>query len=105
MAAKIHSGDEVIVLTGKDKGKHGRVKRVLSIGKVILEQINLIKKHQKPIPALNKVGGVIVKESPIHISNVAIYNKITGKADRIGFKWHQGKKQRFFKKNNEYLVE
>ncbi|MEI4220109.1 MAG: 50S ribosomal protein L24 [Candidatus Dasytiphilus stammeri] len=105
MAAKIRSGDEVIVLSGKDKGKHGTVKRVLSIDKVIIEHINLIKIHQKPIPALNKVGGVIIKESPIHISNVAIYNKITGEADRIGFKWHQGKKKRFFKKNNEYLVE
>ncbi|WWO96538.1 MAG: 50S ribosomal protein L24 [Candidatus Dasytiphilus stammeri] len=105
MAAKIRSGDEVIVLTGKDKGKHGKVKRVLSIGKVIVEHINLVKIHQKPIPALNKAGGVIVQESPIHISNVAIYNKRTGKADKIGFKWHQSNKKRFFKKNNQYLVE
>ena len=89
MAAKIRRDDEVIVLTGKDKGKRGKVKNVLSSGKVIVEGINLVKKHQKPVPALNQPGG--------------IFNAATGKADRVGFRFEDGKKVRFFKSNSETI--
>ncbi len=103
MAAKIRREDEVIVLTGKDKGKRGKVKSVLSTGKVIVEGINLVKKHQKPVPALNQDGGIVEKEAPINVSNVAIYNPDTGKADRVGFRFEDGKKVRFFKSTNELI--
>ncbi len=101
MAAKIRRDDEVIVLTGKDKGKRGKVKNVLSSGKVIVEGINLVKKHQKPVPALNQPGGIVEKEAAIQVSNVAIFNAATGKADRVGFRFEDGKKVRFFKSNSE----
>jgi len=103
MAAKIRREDEVIVLTGKDKGKRGKVKSVLSTGKVVVEGINLVKKHQKPVPALNQEGGIVEKEAAINVSNVAIYNNATGKADRVGFKMEDGKKVRFYKSTNETI--
>lgn len=103
MAAKIRREDEVIVLTGKDKGKRGKVKSVLSTGKVIVEGINLVKKHQKPVPALNQEGGIVEQEAAINVSNVAIYNSATGKADRVGFKIEDGKKVRFYKSTNEII--
>ncbi len=92
MAAKIRRDDEVIVLTGKDKGKRGKVKNVLSSGKVIVEGINLVKKHQKPVPALNQPGGIVEKEAAIQVSNVAIFNAATGKADRVGLAAISGQK-------------
>ena len=95
--------DEVIVLTGKDKGKRGKVKNVLSSGKIIVEGINLVKKHQKPVPALNQPGGIVEKEAAIQVSNVAIFNAATGKADRVGFRFEDGKKVRFFKSNSETI--
>ncbi|MXP67891.1 50S ribosomal protein L24 [Pantoea sp. Aalb] len=103
MATKIRRNDEVIVLTGKDKGKRGKIKNVLSSGKVIVEGINLVKKHQKPLPALNKPGGIVKIEAAIQISNVAIFNAVTSKADRVGFRFEYGKKIRFFKSNNETI--
>ena len=103
MAAKIRREDEVIVLTGKDKGKRGKVRSVLSTGKVIVEGINLVKKHQKPVPALNQDGGIVEKEAAINVSNVAIYNSATGKADRVGFRFENGKKVRFYKSTNEII--
>lgn len=103
MASKIRRDDEVIVLTGKDKGKRGKVKSVLSTGKVIVEGINLVKKHQKPVPELQKEGGIIEKEAAMNISNVAIYNAQTGKADRVGFRIEDGKKIRFFKSTNQLV--
>ncbi|WP_392561369.1 50S ribosomal protein L24 [Orbus sturtevantii] len=103
MAAKIRREDEVIVLTGKDKGKRGKVKSVLSTGKVVVEGINLVKKHQKPVPALNQDGGIVEKEAAINVSNVAIYNNATGKADRVGFRIEDGKKVRFYKSTNETI--
>ncbi|AEI75026.1 50S ribosomal protein L24 [Candidatus Moranella endobia PCVAL] len=99
MAAKIHRGDDVIVLTGRDKGKRGKVKTVLSTGKVIVEGINLVKKHQKAILAVNKLGGIVEKEAAIHLSNIAIFNAATRKADRVSFKLEDGKKVRIFKSN------
>ncbi|CAD6511236.1 50S ribosomal protein L24 [Candidatus Profftia tarda] len=103
MAAKIRSNDEIIVLTGKDKGKRGKVKKVFSSSKVIVEGINLVKKHQKAVSSLNKIGGIIEKESAIHVSNIAIFNVLTGKADRVGFRFEDGKKVRFFKSNSETI--
>ena len=104
MAAKIRRDDEVIVLTGKDKGKRGKVTQVLvQSGKLIVEGINLVKKHQKPVPALGVAGGIVSKESAIDASNVAIFNPATGKADRVGFRIEDGKKVRFFKSNGELV--
>lgn len=100
MAAKIKKNDKVIVITGKEKGKVGIVKKLLSNKRVILEGINLVKKHQKPIPDQNVTGGIITKEASIHISNIAILNPITNKSDRVGFKIENDKKVRFFKSNN-----
>jgi len=103
MAAKIRREDEVIVLAGKDKGKRAKVSQVLSTGKLIVEGINLVKKHQKPNPQAGVTGGVIEKEAPIQTSNVAIFNQATGKADRVGFRFEDGKKVRFFKSNSELV--
>lgn len=98
MAAKIRRDDEVIVLAGKDKGKTGKVTKVLE-GKVIVDGINIVKKHQKPNPHLGQAGGIVEKEMPIDVSNVAVRNPETGKADRVGFRFEEGKKVRFFKSN------
>lgn len=103
MAAKIKCNDEVIVLAGKDKGKQGKVTRVDTEGKLIVEGVNMVKKHQKPNPQLNITGGILSKESLIDASNVAIVNPETGKADRIGFRFEDGKKVRFFKSNNKLV--
>ncbi|WP_417763618.1 50S ribosomal protein L24 [Shewanella sp.] len=103
MAAKIRRDDEVIVLTGKDKGKRGKVTDVLSTGQLIVAGVNLVKKHQKPNPQLGITGGIIDKEAPIQASNVAIFNPASGKADRVGFRVEDGKKVRFFKSNSELV--
>ncbi|BGI50757.1 MAG: 50S ribosomal protein L24 [Arsenophonus endosymbiont of Ceratovacuna japonica] len=103
MASKIRYNDEVIILTGKDKGKRGKVKHIFSSGKVIIDGINLIKKHQKSVSSLNKPCGIIKKEAAINISNVAIFNIMTNKMDRVGFKIENGKKVRFFKSNNKII--
>ncbi|MCE0556548.1 50S ribosomal protein L24 [Motilimonas sp. E26] len=101
MAAKIIRDDEVIVLAGKDKGKTGKVTKVLPNGKVFVEGVNTIKKHTKPNPQLGVAGGIVEKEAAIDASNVAVLNPSTGKADRVGFRLEDGKKVRFFKSNNE----
>lgn len=101
---KIKKGDEVIVLTGKDKGKRGQVLSVVSTEKILVEGINSVKKHQKPNPNKGVEGGIVEKQMPVNISNVAIYNAQTNKADRVGFRvLEDGKKVRFFKSNNEVL--
>ncbi|MDF1689756.1 MAG: 50S ribosomal protein L24 [Cycloclasticus sp.] len=101
---KIKKGDEVIVLTGKDKGKKGLVLSVVSADKVLVEGVNSVKKHQKPNPNKGIEGGIVEKQMPVNVSNVAIYNSQTQKADRVGFKvLEDGKKVRFFKSNNEVL--
>ena len=98
---KIKRDDEVIVIAGRDKGKRGKVVRVLA-ERVIVAGINLIKKHQKPNPQAGVAGGIIEKEASIHTSNVAIYNSKTKQADRIGFKvLENGDKVRVFKSNGE----
>lgn len=103
MAAKIRREDEVIVLTGKDKGKKGKVSKVLTTGKAIVEGINMVKKHQKPNPAMGVSGGIVEKEAAIQVSNLGIYNAATGKADRVGFRFENDKKVRFFKSSGETI--
>jgi len=104
MAAKIRRDDEVVILAGKDKGKRGKVLSVVSeSGRVFVEGINLIKKHQKPVPQLNQAGGIVEKEASIDVSNVAIFNQETGKADRVGFKIEDGKKLRIFKSTGKTI--
>ena len=100
---KIRKGDEVIILTGKDKGKKGNVVKAFpDDDKVIVDNVNMVKKHQKPNPALNVPGGIIEKEMPVHVSNVTLVNPATGKADRVGFKTlDDGRKVRVYKSNGE----
>ena len=101
---KIKRNDEVIVLTGRDKGKRGKVNRVLADDRLIVAGVQMIKKHQKPNPQMGIAGGIIEKEAPIHTSNVAIFNPSTNKADRVGFKiLEDGKKIRVFKSNGEAI--
>ncbi|MDD2659365.1 MAG: 50S ribosomal protein L24 [Methylococcales bacterium] len=102
--AKIRKGDDVIVRTGKDKGKSGRVTKILRDNKVLVEGINQVKKNQKPNPNAGVSGGIIVKDMPISISNIGLYNPETKKADRVGFKFlEDGKKVRYFKSTNEVV--
>jgi large subunit ribosomal protein L24 len=104
MAAKIRRDDEVVVLAGKDKGKRGKVLSVVTeSGRVFVEGVNLIKKHQKPVPQLNQAGGIVEKEASLDASNVAIFNQETGKADRVGFKIEDGKKLRIFKSTGKTI--
>ena len=103
MAAKLKRDDEVIVIAGKDKGKTGKISTVLANGKIIIEGVNTVKKHQKPNPQAGVAGGIIEQEAPIEVSNVAILNSETGKADRVGFRLEDGQKVRFFKSNNELV--
>ncbi|QTH62837.1 50S ribosomal protein L24 [Psychrosphaera ytuae] len=104
MASKIRREDEVIVIAGKDKGKTGKVLKVITgTDRLIVEGVNLIKKHQKPVPQLQQPGGIVEKEASVNVSNVAILNPETGKADRVGFKFEDGKKVRFFKSNGKTI--
>ncbi len=104
---KIKKNDEVIVITGKNKGARGKVLRVVKKEdniKVVVEGVNLVKNHTKGNPQANKPGGIIEREAALDISNVALFNPITKKADKVGLKILEGKKVRYFKSNNE-LVE
>ena len=99
---KIKRDDEVVVIAGRDKGKRGKVVRVLADDRLIVSGINMVKKHQKPNPQMGVPGGIVEKEAAINVSNVAIFNKATQKADRVGFKiLEDGKKVRIFKSNGE----
>ncbi|MDP2903533.1 MAG: 50S ribosomal protein L24 [Methylovulum sp.] len=101
---KIRKGDDVIVRTGKDKGKSGRVVQVLKNDKLLVEGINRVKKTQKANPNTGVSGGIISKDMPINVSNVGLYNPVTKKADRVGIKFlEDGKKVRFFKSTNELV--
>lgn len=102
--AKIKRGDEVIVITGKDKGKRGQVVRVTDNDRVVVEGVAVAKKHQKPNPAAGQPGGIIQKEMPIHVSNVAYFNKATQRADRLGSRvLADGRKVRFTKSDGEVV--
>jgi len=99
---KIRKGDDVIVTTGRDKGKRGTVLRRVDENHVVVEGVNKVKKHQRPNPMKGITGGISEKEMPIHISNVALFNPQTKKADRVGIKvLEDGRKVRVFKSNGE----
>jgi large subunit ribosomal protein L24 len=101
---KIKKGDDVVIRTGKDKGKSGRVTQVLKDNKILVEGLNQAKKNQKPNPNAGITGGIIVKDMPINISNVGLYNPTTKKPDRVGFRFlEDGKKVRYFKSTNEVV--
>lgn len=101
---KIKKGDNVVVIAGRDKGKRGDVARILDAQHVIVNGVNQVKKHTKPNPMKNQPGGIVAKEMPIHVSNVAIWNPVTGKADRVGMRiLDDGRKVRFFKGNGEQI--
>jgi len=102
--ARIHKSDQVIVLTGKDKGKRGSVLRVLDTGHLLVEGVNRVKKHLKPNPMRGVQGGIVEKEMPIQASNIALFNAATQKADRVGYKvLEDGRKVRVFKSNGEMV--
>jgi large subunit ribosomal protein L24 len=101
---KIRKGDQVVVLTGKDKGKRGSVLRVFANDRVLVENINMVKKHTRPNPNKNVTGGIMDKEMPLHISNIALYNATTSKGDRVGFKTlEDGRKVRRYRSNDEVV--
>ena len=100
---KIKSDDEVIILAGKDKGKRGKVRKLLDDNRVIVSGINMNKKHTKPNPQMGVAGGIVEKEAPIQISNVAIFNSTTNKADRVGFKVEGDTKLRIYKSSGEAI--
>jgi len=101
---KIRKGDDVIIITGKDKGKRGSVLRVVGDDRVLIENCNMAKKHVKPNPNTGETGGIVERETPIHISNIALFNPATNKADRVGIKTlEDGRKVRFYKSNNEVV--
>ena len=101
---KIRKGDDVIVTTGKDKGKRGTVLRIVDARHLVVEGVNRVKKHQRPNPVKGETGGIVDKDMPIDVSNVALYNPQTKKADRVGFKQMQdGRKVRVFKSNGEMV--
>ena len=101
--AKIKRDDEVIVLAGKDKGKRGKVRKIVDDSRVIVTGVNMIKKHTKPNPQAGVQGGIVEREAAIQVSNIAIFNPETSKADRIGFRLEDGKKVRFYKSSGAVL--
>jgi large subunit ribosomal protein L24 len=101
---KIKKGDDVIVTTGKDKGKRGAVLRVVGAEHLVIEGANKVKKHQRPNPMRGQTGGIVEKEMPLHVCKVAIFNPQTRKADRVGIRFlEDGRKVRFFKSNGEVI--
>ena len=101
---KIKKGDEVIIMTGKDKGRRGQVLKVFSSSKILVENINLVKKHQKGNPNTGQESGIIEKEMPIQSSNVMLFNPATGKGDRVGFTTlEDGRKVKLFRSNSEVV--
>ena len=101
---RIKKGDEIIVIAGKDKGRRGAVLNVFDNGKVLVENVNVVRKHQKPNPNVGIQGGIIEKEMPLQASNVMLFNPITSKGDRVGIKTlEDGRRVRIFKSNNEVV--
>ncbi len=102
---KIRKGDDVVVMVGKDSGKRGNVLKVLpEVDKLIVENVNIVKKHTKPNPQAGVAGGIVEKEMPIHVSNVMLYNPQTKKGDRVGFReLEDGRKVRVFKSTDEVV--
>jgi large subunit ribosomal protein L24 len=101
---RIRKGDEVIVIAGRSRGQRGHVLKVLGDNRFLVENVNMIKKHQKPDPQNQKPGGIIEREAPIQASNVMLYNPATDKGDRVGFKFlEDGRKVRFFRSTGEVV--
>jgi len=101
---KIRKGDDVVVLAGRDRGKRGTVLRIVDADHLLVEGANRVKKHQRPNPAKGVTGGIIDKEMPIHLSNVALFNPVTKKADRVGIRrLEDGRRVRFYKSNGEVV--
>ncbi|MDH5648374.1 MAG: 50S ribosomal protein L24 [Gammaproteobacteria bacterium] len=101
---KIKKGDKILVIAGRDKGKQGTVLSVSADDRVLVEGVNLVKKHVRPNPNKGITGGIVDQEATLHVSNVSLVNPITGKADRVGFKiLEDGKKVRYFKSNGEIV--
>jgi large subunit ribosomal protein L24 len=101
---KLKSGDEVIVIAGKNKGERGKLTKILSNGRVMVEGINMVKKHVKPNPNANVTGGIVEQEAALDASNIAIYNPESSKADRVGVKHDEdGARVRFFKSSGELI--
>ena len=102
---KIKKGDQVVVIAGRDKGKRGSVTAAVGAEHVLVAGINQVKKHARPNPMKNEQGGIVTKEMPIHVSNVALWNPVTKAADRVGFRMlEDGRKVRFFKSNGEIVA-
>ena len=101
---KIKKEDEVIVLAGRDKGRRGEVLEVLSDGRLLVSGVNMLKKHQRANPNVGQQGGIIEREGPIQASNVAIWNNVEEKADRVGFRFEDGTKIRYFKSTGQPVV-
>ena len=100
--SKIRKGDDVVVLSGRDKGKRGTVLQIIENRRILVDNVNVIKKHVKPNPNRGETGGIIEREAPIQISNVALFNPNTNKADRVGYKvLEDGRKVRVFKSDGE----
>ena len=101
---KLRKGDEVVVITGRDKGRRGTIIRVVDGEHVLVENVNMVKRHTKPNPARNTQGGIVEKESPLHVSNVLLWNPMAKKGDRIGIRTlADGRRVRFFKSNDEVV--
>ncbi len=101
---RIRKGDEVVVITGRDKGKRGTVLRRVNAEYLVVEGVNRVKKHQRPNPMKGVTGGIVDKDMPVHVSNIALFNPATQKADRVAFKQLQdGRKVRVFKSNGEQV--
>lgn len=101
---RIRKGDQVVVLSGKDKGKQGKILRILVDDRVVVENVNMVKRHTRPNPNKGVTGGIIDKEAPVHVSNVALYDSAAGKGARVGFKrLEDGRKVRHFKGSGEVI--
>jgi len=101
---RLRKGDQIIVISGKDKGRHGTVLKVMADDRVLVESINMVKKHAKPNPMQGVEGGIVEKEMPLHISNVMLFNPVTNKGDRVGFKLlEDDRKVRYFKSDGEVV--
>ena len=101
---RLRKGDQVVVISGKDKGRQGTVLKVMADDQVLVESINMVKKHTKPNPMQGVEGGIVDKEMPLHVSNVMLFNPVTNKGDRVGFKvLEDGRKVRYFKSNGEVV--
>ncbi|CDH45294.1 MAG: 50S ribosomal protein L24 [Candidatus Competibacteraceae bacterium] len=101
---RIRKGDEVIVITGKDKSRRGKITQMMGDERVIVAGINMAKRHTKPNPARGIAGGIVEREAAIHVSNVMLFNPLTKKGDRVGFRvLEDGRKVRYFKSNNEVV--